>query len=243
MRTGNVVITGTAGRARLQRVAADVPRAVSAVRDLWGSRVLRGTVRIVVPADLAQFRRAGGSSADGVAATTTSSGTVVLSPRIFTDLTTAGLVVVLSHELTHVALDQHGTGKTPLWVSEGAAELTAFRATSLSLARAAPTLAARVRAGAEAAAPPADALFRSDATLAYQSAYAWCAFLLQRYGADRFTAFVRAADDAASVPGTSSAFQQEFGTSTSAQRRQYDQYLRTAFSVSESSSGAGAADR
>lgn len=198
--------------------------------------MLTGPVRIDVPADEAGFRARGGSVEPGaqVAATTTASGRVVLAPSLFTEVTGQGVVVVLTHELTHVALHQSGDTDIDRWIVEGAAEFTAYRPTGLTLPRLAPQLAASVRAGHAPTGPPSDARFRADPQAAYQEAYAWCLFLVDRFGSARFTRFVRS-DSARQGPG----FTAVFGVSSDSLRRSFDAFLRGQVTVADASSGPG----
>ncbi|NNG39831.1 hypothetical protein HJ588_11165 [Flexivirga sp. ID2601S] len=228
VRAAGLVVTGTATDGRLQTVARDAEQAIRQVRAMWGSQVLRDTVRIEVPADEAGFRSRGGGGGTGresgqIAATTTTDGRVVLSPRLFDAVTAQGIEVVLTHELTHVALGQATLTGVPRWVLEGSAEVTAFGPTGLGLTEAAPTLAAQVRAGNVPAGPPADAAFEAGPEAAYQGAYAWCRFLFDRYGGATFTRFVRAAD-----AGQRDAFQQAFGVQAASLGAAYRQFLRDA---------------
>lgn len=185
--------------------------------------MLTDPVHIDVPADQAGFRARGGSVEPGeqIAATTTASGRVVLAPTLFTEVTEQGLTVVLTHELTHVALHQAGDPDLARWVVEGAAEFTAYRPTGLPLPRLAPQLAAAVRAGHLPAGPPSDARFRSAPQAAYQEAYVWCAFLVDRFGIDSFTDFVRSADT-----GRQAEFTAAFGVSSTSLRQPFQQFLR-----------------
>ncbi len=234
-----MLVTGTGPNDRLQTVSRDATRAIGQVRALWGTNVLRGTVRIEVPADDNGFRSLGGANRRNgpesaqVAATTTPDGRVVLSPQVFDDLTAEGVVVVLAHELTHVALGQATLTGVPRWVIEGSAELTAFKPTGLSLAQAAPKLAGQVRAGQVPAAPPADPDFAESADAAYQGAYAWSRFLHERYGSAKFTRFVRAAD-----ARRHDAFFQAFGVEPSELGVDYQQFLRDAVGPADPSSAS-----
>jgi hypothetical protein len=226
VREGRIVVTGTAGTGRLQEVAAATRRAVTRVRQVWGDTVLRGRVLVEVPATDAQFRARGGSAEAGaqLAATTTPDGSVVLAPSLFRTLTPEGRVVVLTHELTHVALHQAALTAVAHWIVEGSAEFTAYHASTLSAAQLSPQVAAAVRAGHGPAGPPADANFAARPAAAYQEAYVWCRFLAQRFGLPRFVAFVRSAD--ARQPG---AFSREFGTTIPALSAPYAHFLRSKF--------------
>lgn len=184
--------------------------------------MLTGPVRIDVPVDAAGFRAHGGSVEEGaqIAATTTPAGVVVLAPTLFTQVTDEGVLVVLTHELTHVALHQAGDRHLARWVVEGSAEFTAYRPTDLRLPRLTPQLAAAVRAGHPPAGPPSDARSRTAPQAAYQEAYAWCAFLVDRFGLHRFTRFVRSART-----GGDAEFAAAFGQSAVALRRPFQQFL------------------
>ncbi len=235
VRDGQLLVTGSAPEARLRTVAGDARTAVGRVREVWGSSVLTEPVHIEVPADDAGFRAAGGSVEPGaqVAATTTAAGRVVLAPALFTEVTGQGVVVVLTHELTHVALHQVGASSIARWVVEGAAEFTAYRPTGLALSRLAPQLAASVRAGHVPTGPPSDARFRSAPQAAYQEAYAWCAFLVERFGTVRFTDFVRSVHT-----GRQAEFVASFGSSTSSLRPGFQAFLRSQVGAGSTSSSA-----
>src|SRR5690606_38816761 len=47
---------------------------------------------------------------------------LVVAPGLADELSSAGLDVVLRHELTHLAMRATGTATIPLWVAEGLAE-------------------------------------------------------------------------------------------------------------------------
>lgn len=233
---GDLVVSGTAPVTRLRQVAHEAHTAVDRVRKVWGSSVLTGPVHIEVPTDEAGFRARGGSVEPGaqIAATTTAAGVVVLAPTLFTEVTEQGLVVVLTHELTHVALHQAGDTGLARWVVEGAAEFTAYRPTGLTLARLTPQLTAAVRAGRPPAGPPSDERFRSAPQAAYQEAYAWCDFLVDRFGVHRFAGFVRSADT-----GGSAEFTAAFGVSSASLRRPFQQFLGAQVAAKNTSSVAG----
>lgn len=232
-----VVVSGDVPDARLREVLRDAQTAGRRVRQVWGRSVLTGTTRIDVPADEEGFRRHGGSVEPGaqIAATTTADDRVVLAPSLFTDVTSQGRVVVLTHELTHVALHQAASVDIRRWVVEGAAEFTAYRATRLGLARLAPQLAAAVRAGRVPAGPPSDARFRSAPQAAYQEAYAWCAFLVDRFGLERFTDFVRSAAPTAGADD----FAATFGASVASQRGPFGAFLRARVGAETAASRPG----
>lgn len=237
IRDGKVTVAGPVPKARLQAVGSYAAQAISQVRQVWGSTVLRGAVVIEVPKDEAGFRALGGSADNGaeIAATTTKDDRVVLAPRLFTDVTDQGRIAVLTHELTHVALHQATLTGVERWVIEGSAEYTAYRTSGLSLAQLAPDIATAARSGHGPTGPPSDAEFARDPAAAYQSAYVWCVFLVDRFGQRKFTTFVRAAD--AKRPD---AFVDVFGTSVAALRQPYASFLHSEFATGSTVSPSGA---
>ncbi len=223
VRGRHVVVTGDTPTSRLRQVATDADRAVGWVTRIWGDRWQNGRVPIRVPRTRVRFEKLGGGG-PRVSATTTPTGTIVLNPSVADRVTALGQVVVLAHELTHVALRQYRPSDTPRWVIEGSAEVTAYRPTSMSLARAAPQVARQVRHHRAPAGPPGDAELASDAPRlqrAYQQAYAWCRFLVDRFGLPRFVAFVRAAD-----ADSDGAFEQAFGARVGGLSAAYRSWLR-----------------
>lgn len=189
---------------------------------------------VQVTATQRQFVALGGGTGQEVAATTLTDGSVVLAPDVWTGTTREGQIVVIAHELTHVALHSQ-TSTSSRWLVEGPPEWTAYHGTSLSVPDIAPRIAATVRAGHPLAGPPTDAEF-SDGPLqaAYQSAFTWCSFLVKRSGTATFTTFVLAATDrsAAQLP---TIFESHYGASIGSLGSAYQQFQRTTFGVSPSS--------
>ena len=99
---------------------------------------------------------------------------VILDPVGLAQLTAAGRRVVLTHELTHVAVRASTLHDVPLWLSEGFAEWVAFRAERLDPRVVAARLLDRVRrSGAPTSLPsPADfAGATGDPATAYQASW------------------------------------------------------------------------
>jgi len=97
---------------------------------------------------------------------------------------------VLRHELTHVATRLDTAADAPMWLTEGLAEYVGRRGYR-DFAAVAPDLTAAVRAGELPAGLPTDADFRVDtdeATLAYQSAWSFAAFVADVYGEPKLRA-------------------------------------------------------
>ncbi|NHN55946.1 hypothetical protein G9U51_09180 [Calidifontibacter sp. DB0510] len=222
-----MTVTGAQPAARLAEVLADATTARQRVRAFWGITA-NPAITVLVPRTVEQFQAAGGNG-DGssVAATALDGGRVVLSPQLFERVDRPGRLVVLTHELTHVLLGQTGLRDVPDWVVEGSAEVTAYDGTRLPFARIAPDLAARVRQGRLPSGPPADAAFAAaNPQPAYGEAWAWCGFLVTRFGRAAFTGFVRAVDGAGTASGTTAAFRRAFGAEPAGLTGAYQAYLR-----------------
>lgn len=102
--------------------------AVAQVTGLWGTGAIAVAVRLAAPADPADFaRRTGHAQTEiEVPAVTVGSGTaavIVVHPHAWDRLTPAGRLAVLTHEVTHLAMQ--GDGPVPGWLGEGLAEFTA----------------------------------------------------------------------------------------------------------------------
>lgn len=109
--------------------------AIAQVEDLWGPGAVARPVRLVLPADGSTFAELTGHAEDDsqVPASTVGSGPaaeVVVHPEAWDRLTPAGRQAVLTHEVTHLAMQGHGP--VPGWFGEGLAEYTAHRGSALS---------------------------------------------------------------------------------------------------------------
>jgi hypothetical protein len=186
----------------------------------WSSHVV-----LLTPATAAQFAallgRRGDQGLDQVAAVTvgsTVSGTraggdrVVINPSTFGALQPDGRRVVITHELTHVAIRSSTTRPAPLWLSEGMADYVGYLGLGLPRSRVAAPWLAEVRAGTSPRRLPSDADFdpaRTRIAPAYAAAWLACSRLADRYGQARLIAFYRAVAgagaQAGSPPGAASA--------------------------------------
>lgn len=189
--------------ARREEVGRLARTGAAQVASLWGPSVWTGHRLVVEVAG-------DGTLPAQVSARALPGGRVVLSPRLWERTSEAGRQVVLTHELTHLALRHQQRRDLPLWLVEGAAEVTAYRPTGLPAARVAPSVTAAVAAGRPPSGPPVDAQLdparTADLVAGYAAAWSWCDFLLRRSGPAGFTAFVRAAGrDPAGVTGRLSA--------------------------------------
>ncbi|WP_050669259.1 hypothetical protein [Luteipulveratus halotolerans] len=222
---GSVEVTGAIPLERRRAYRSHVTTAMREVTSLWHTDWRTVGVRLVVATSGEEFARLTGRPANGtVPAVTTAAGVVVVHPALWTSTSADGRQVVITHELTHVALGQGRLTGVPLWVIEGSAEVTAYRSTGLSPRQVAPSLFRAVASGELPTGPPPDDEVRStdgSPTLAYQKAWAWCSFLAQRRGLEVFTAFVRRAD--AREPG---AFRAAYGVEPNGLTAAYRTWLR-----------------
>ncbi|MEV6011621.1 hypothetical protein AB0M29_32995 [Streptomyces sp. NPDC051976] len=202
VRGAHSLVLGLGDPAVLRGYATDADRAVPQVTHAWGAG-WPGKVVIEAPRTLDQMAallNATPATYKGIAAVTTgeAGGTtqapadrVILNPAAFGELSAFGRQVVLTHETTHVATRTLTTTGTPLWLSEGAADWTAYRDSGRSARQIAPELAADVDAGKVPAALPTDADFRTTATRlpqAYEGAWLACRMIADDWSPAKLTA-------------------------------------------------------
>ncbi len=210
VRTGRALAVGAVDAAELARIAARAERAVDVVDSVWTARWPRRLV-VLAPATAQDYRDQLGSSADAdaqVAAVTDGStgadglahaDRVVLDPVAMAALQPDGRSVVLTHEALHVAMRASVAGRTPLWVSEGYAEVAGYRAPARRLPAAQVVGALREEVVAGVGLPsalPDDAAFGASAPSiapAYNASWVAMTLLLERLGPARLTAFATAA--------------------------------------------------
>ncbi|RKT77801.1 hypothetical protein DFJ68_1229 [Terracoccus luteus] len=147
-RTGGSLVVAPAGPT-LTDLAGRVAPALGAVSSVWRDSAPAVVVLPARDGDAARLLGRGGleTSADAqggplrdVAAVTdgpsnpgvgAGADRVVVVPSVWAGLTSAGRDVVLTHELTHVVVRRTTTASVPLWLSEGFAELVAYRRAGL----------------------------------------------------------------------------------------------------------------
>jgi hypothetical protein len=110
---------------------------------------------------------------------------VVLNPGAFDRLGPTGRRVVLTHEMTHVAVRSSTTAAVPIWLSEGTADYVAYKDSGVPLRTAAADVLGLVRRGAGPTSLPTTGDFdptRTSIAPAYSAAMLACAMLVERYG-------------------------------------------------------------
>lgn len=224
-RTGRVQVRvdGTAPRARRESYLADALDAVAPVEQVWGKNAVPTRVHLTAPATAAEFTELTGSTSDAVPALTRPDGRVVIHPDLWGRASAPGRQVVLTHEVTHVALGQGGWPDVPRWVVEGSAEFTAYRRTELAPERIAPSVARRVRAGDGPTGPPSETQMAGPD--GYSLAWTWCQYLVSRSGQAVFVRFVRRAGRNATAAGTRRAFRATYGVDPGALAAGYSTWL------------------
>ncbi|MEO8775485.1 MAG: hypothetical protein ABI468_04120 [Candidatus Nanopelagicales bacterium] len=108
---------------------------------------------------------------------------VWLNTPLLAKLTPLGRLILLRHEVTHVATGSAATDATPLWLEEGLAEVVGYRGSGVSLATAATDATALVRAGQVLGGlPTMAALTGPMPAAAYEEAYLACVVLTDEVG-------------------------------------------------------------
>lgn len=136
------LVVGTASTATLQRIGQEMDVAGQRVDEVWGDHWPR-TAIVMIPAstgDMARLlSRSSPAGLNQVAAVTTgavnndnknSSTTgdrIIINPGGYNDLGKNGRLIVLTHELTHVATRISTSGSVPIWLSEGFSDYVAYR--------------------------------------------------------------------------------------------------------------------
>jgi hypothetical protein len=161
--------------------------ALGEVEDLWGEDVVARPVRLLLPADAASFGELTGHAADvqDTPATTVGTGAearVVVHPDAWDRLTPEGRQAVLTHELTHLAMQ--GDGPVPRWVGEGLAEYTAHRGTTLPLTEIAGSALDPVRAGTSPTTWPEPGA-EGDRWRGYAMSWLACVFIAREHSEDQ----------------------------------------------------------
>lgn len=172
---------------------------------VWGT-ALPGV--LVAPAQVeeltAQLQRGSAAGLDQVAAVTdgpltagsvAASDRVYLNPQAFARLTTDGRRVVVTHELTHVAVRGTTVRPVPIWLSEGFADYVGLAGLGLSVHTLSGDLLARVRAGSGPTGLPVEGDFdpvRGVIAPTYVAAWLAVTRMADRHGQAKVVAFYRA---------------------------------------------------
>jgi hypothetical protein len=202
----SATVIGNAPEARMQAYRTIADSAVRRVSAVWGD-AWRSRVVVVTPSTDKEFAgllaRPVDKALDQVAAITqgvTEAGyraradRVVINPEAFTALQPVGRRVVVTHELTHVAIRSSTTSPVPIWLTEGMADYVGYSGLDISRERVASELLTLVRAGKGPTELPTDVDFDpSRTTIAPSYSASWLAVsrLVDLYGESKVVAFYR----------------------------------------------------
>jgi hypothetical protein len=203
----DVLAMGTASAATLQQYADQAHSALGRVSGVWGSSWPRRAV-LVVPRTQEEMGRLlqRDTGLEQIAAVTVGalppgggpagSDRVVVNPGAFDRLEATGRRVVLTHELTHVAVRSSTTAPVPIWLSEGFADYVGYLGVDLGPQAVAAELLARTRRGEGFAALPTDQDFDATRTTigpAYSASWLAASLVAERYGQDALVRLYRTA--------------------------------------------------
>lgn len=157
---------------------------------------------------------------------------VIVNPQAYGMLGDFGQRVVLTHETTHVATRAHTSAATPVWLSEGFADRTAYRRESRTAPEIAPELTEAVRSGDLPAQLPADEDFgfgedAAKLSRAYEGGWLACELIAQDWGEEELTAFYEAVGSRAQREGAvEQAMHTVLGTTPEDFTARWREYLR-----------------
>lgn len=194
----SLVVGHPAQRADIDILERELPAAIAAVTDVWGTGWAQSALVVVAssPSEFAGLVRASGLVPAEVAAASIADPftpgsrptgqRVVFGPDTGRRLDPAGMATLLRHELTHIAARADTVDGAPLWMLEGFADYTANHGQGRRFADVAPTVTARAHAGDIPGDLPADAEFSGpNAALAYEKAWSICSFVAEKYDRPR----------------------------------------------------------
>jgi hypothetical protein len=170
-RSPTALVLAVGSPARVAEVVRRAHTAAARVTAVWGAAPPSVWVAPATDADAARLLGRTPNDLAGVAAATDGPLTpgehagadrIVLVPGAWNSLQPDGRDVVMTHELTHVAVRASTTRAVPLWLSEGFAELVAYEPIDLPEATVVASALDRVRASGMPTGLPADADFDPD---------------------------------------------------------------------------------
>jgi hypothetical protein len=241
----SAIVIGNAPETRMREYSAIADSSVSRVSAVWGRR-WNSHVVIVTPATNDEFAklllRSGDKGLDQVAAFTqgvtklgerTQADRVVVNPKAFAALKAVGRQVIITHELTHVAVRSSTTGPVPIWLNEGLADYVGLSGLGLARERVAKDLLTLVRAGKGPSKLPSDAdfdPFKTNIAPSYLGSWLAVSRLVDAHGQSKVVAFYRRVARATTAevvqPDAESVAQSEFPRSFGVTEGQFVQDWR-----------------
>ncbi|HMM95879.1 hypothetical protein [Phycicoccus sp.] len=213
-RTAHAVVVGVGAAGELAAASATVDRALPGLRRTWDGTPAQ--VLVLLPGTAAQAAALlghAGTTVGEVAGTTdgpvgadgrATGDRVVLDPVAHRRLTPSGRDVVLTHELTHVAVRATLAGTTPTWLAEGYADHLGYARADVAVSALLAPLTAAVRAGTAPTAVPTAADLdpaQGDIEVGYLAAWQAVELVAERDGEGAVVRLVRAC----TVPGDEDA--------------------------------------
>lgn len=194
---GRIVVLGIgASKKELTAVEHQAADAVPRVDAVWRGGWEHGAV-VVVPADATEAATLSGTEQIEPLAAVATGGSgvdpagrlrrwdrVVINPSAWKRMSDTGRLVVLTHELTHVATGS--LGSVPMWVSEGFADYIGWKDSGIATGTIAEELRAEVRKGHVPKDLPDEADFHGTRVdEAYEEAWLAARYIAFRYGEDK----------------------------------------------------------
>lgn len=194
---GRIVVLGIGASEReLTAIERQAAAAVPRVDAVWRGRWEHGTV-VVMPADATEAAALSGTEQIEPLAAVATGGSgvdaaghlhrwdrVVINPSAWKRMSAIGRLVVLTHELTHVATGS--LGAVPMWVSEGFADYIGWKDSGVATATIAEELRTEVRGGDVPEDLPGQGEFHGRRVdQAYEQAWLAARYIAFRYGEDK----------------------------------------------------------
>lgn len=204
-RTPQSLVVATGQGSELDELLRRADGAARKVAGVWGAVVPAVWIMPASSADAERLLGRGPGELDGLAAATdgplepgatAGADRIVLNPAAWSSLRPEGRDVVMTHELTHVAVRASTTLPVPLWLSEGLAEYVAYRSVDVEEKTVAASLISLVRReGLPGHLPGRERFEAGTGSLSAAYAEAWLAVrtLVAAHGEKRVVEFYRAA--------------------------------------------------
>lgn len=208
----------------LQPIADEVDAAVPRVEEVWGKNWPRKVLVLVTRTEDEMADLLGGKASAyaqlaaitrgelGVAEETAAAERVVINPRAYADLSDVGRRVIMTHEITHVAVRSATQEWTPMWLAEGFADYIGYRGSGLDVQFIAQELVEDIKADNAPEALPSDEDFDTtnpELPQAYEMAWLACRMIVDQHGQAALLSFVR---QAGAAGGSAASVDQAFSS-------------------------------
>jgi hypothetical protein len=236
------LVIGLGGEERLKPFADLADHGAAKAAKVWGAAGWHGTVVVEVPTTQAQAEalvkeQPGGlqqiaaltSGEAGKATASAPASRVLVNPDQFSALPPESWQVVMDHELTHVATRVWNTAETPIWLTEGAADYSAYQDSAITVTRMLKDLREAAKQSTfDAGVLPTETDFQgANAGIAYEEANLACRMISEKYGQAKLVAFYKAVGTApaGTADPVDQAFHSVLGTSAKDFTTKWKQYV------------------